>query len=117
MVPITADAQIQRGFYGHTATPFVEWVDFGYNVIATSYSPTVAVVRNLRPEQEARQERERRRVVVHMPPPVVLALCTEPMPEKRVHEHPRGVAWLAAAQSGQRERRALRSRIERKDAA
>lgn len=67
------------------------------------------------PRAEARKERERRRVVVHMPPPVILELCTEPLPEKRLRSQPRGVAWLAQVQSGSRERRAIRSRIERKD--
>jgi len=77
------------------------------------YSSAVCVQRD--PRVKAREERERRRVVVHMPPPVILELCTKPLPEKRVHLQPRGVVWLAQAQSGTRERRPIRSRIERKD--
>lgn len=64
----------------------------------------------------AREERERRRVVVHMPPPVILDLCTESMPEKRLASRPRGVSWLAQTHGGQREKRAARAQIERKDA-
>jgi hypothetical protein len=57
----------------------------------------------------------RRREVVHGPPPVVLDMCTSPMPEKRVRSRPRGTAWLARTHGGQRERRALRAVVERKD--
>ena len=68
------------------------------------------------PREVARKERERRREVAHVPP-VVLELCTLPQPEKRLRPQPRGVAWLVRAHGGQRERRALRNSVEKKDAS
>ncbi len=88
-----------------------------FYIPATYSVVSVDVVPKPDPRVEARKERERRRVVVHMPPPVILELCTKPLPEKRVRPQPRGVMWLVQAQSGTRERRPIRSRIERKDSA
>jgi len=62
--------------------------------------------------------KEWRRNVVHAPPPVELAMCTKPIPMPLpMRSRPHGVAWLASVHGGQRERRAIRSRVERKDAA
>jgi len=97
-----------------TSDSFSQWVflqvysNYGSNVIDAT-----ARFRDVR--DEARMERERRRTVVHMPPPVILELCSKPLPEK-IRPQPRGVMWLTQAQGGVRERRPVRNGIERKDA-
>lgn len=78
--------------------------------VDSTYIPTASLTRLARLKPW-------RRDVVHAPPPVALELCTAPMPEpRRIEPQPRGVAWLAHVHGGQRDRRPLRARVERKDA-
>jgi hypothetical protein len=96
------------------ATGYVTTASFFYVPFYSNAAPA-AVPHRRAPPSEAKKWRAD---VVHSPPPVELAMCTKPMlPVPRLRPRPRGVAWLASVHGGQRERRAIRSRVERKDAA
>jgi hypothetical protein len=108
--------------FGQSQTPTYGGITSGYTqstiwVVAPTMSYPDSYAVSKRKLETHLQSLRRRREVVHGPPPVVLELCTLPMPEKLVRSHPRGTAWLARTHGGQRERRALRAVIERKDSA